>query len=376
MNTEALTIPLALLFTVVAVLLGALPAVTRPTVPLGVSVPASRLEEPVIRQAIGRFRLLIAIAWVVCVALLVVLGQTAAAPAELLCVFLFIIAQLASYVIARRMIVRAKRDGGWYEGVPVRVAGSVTAPAEPAPVPTGWGVASVVLLAVAYAVGILLYPSLPGRLPTHWGFDGQPDVYADKNAWTVFGPLFIGTVVVAGLFALSFLGRVVPIRALPGADAATNARRQHDMRSAMSSLIGRLMFLISLEFAWATVGPRLFPELARTSAAGAIVVVALMFVIIVLFIVRWRRLMVGDARLVAAERAAHGTVDTPDDDRFWKAGLLYVNRDDPALFVQRRFGVGWTVNLGHPAGVVIGVIVALVIVGVVTFALTHAAMRV
>ena len=49
-----------------------------------------------------------------------------------------------------------------------------------------------------------------------------------------------------------------------------------------------------------------------------------------------------------------------DDDRFWKAGLLYVNHDDPALMVVTRFGVGWTLNFGNPvawlliAGVVAG----------------------
>jgi len=376
MSTEALTIPLALVFTVVAVLLGALPAVTRPTVPLGVSVPASRLDEPVIRRAIGRFRLLIAIAWLVCIALLVVVGLTAAPSAQLLCVVLFLIAQLVSYVVARQMILRAKHDGDWYEGVPVRMAGSVTGPSEPAPVPIGWCVASGVLLACAYVVAIVLYPSLPSRLPTHWGLDGQPNAYAAKDVWTVFGPLFIGTVVAAGLFALSFLGRIVPIRALPGADAATNARREHDMRSAMSTLIGRLMFLIALEFTWATLAPRLLPGTTGVHLGGALAVVALILAIVVLFIIRWRRLMAGDARLVAAERAARATVDTPDDDRFWKAGLLYLNRDDPALFVQRRFGVGWTVNLGRPGGVVIGVVLALVIVGVVTLALVRSALGV
>jgi uncharacterized membrane protein len=36
-----------------------------------------------------------------------------------------------------------------------------------------------------------------------------------------------------------------------------------------------------------------------------------------------------------------------DDDRFWKAGLLYVNRDDPAIVVGARFGVGWMLNFGN-----------------------------
>jgi uncharacterized membrane protein len=37
-----------------------------------------------------------------------------------------------------------------------------------------------------------------------------------------------------------------------------------------------------------------------------------------------------------------------DDDRLWKAGLIYVNRDDPAIMVGARFGVGWTFNFANP----------------------------
>jgi len=40
-----------------------------------------------------------------------------------------------------------------------------------------------------------------------------------------------------------------------------------------------------------------------------------------------------------------------DDDRFWKAGLIYVNRDDPAIVVGARFGVGWMLNFGNPVRV-------------------------
>jgi uncharacterized membrane protein len=39
-----------------------------------------------------------------------------------------------------------------------------------------------------------------------------------------------------------------------------------------------------------------------------------------------------------------------DDDRYWYAGILYNNPDDPAVFVPRRYGFGWTVNFGHPRG--------------------------
>ena len=39
-----------------------------------------------------------------------------------------------------------------------------------------------------------------------------------------------------------------------------------------------------------------------------------------------------------------------DDDRIWRGGIFYDNPDDPQLFVPKRFGLGWTVNFGHPLG--------------------------
>jgi uncharacterized membrane protein len=51
------------------------------------------------------------------------------------------------------------------------------------------------------------------------------------------------------------------------------------------------------------------------------------------------------------------------DDRYWKFGIFYVNAEDPALFVSKRIGVGWTLNHGHPISwIILVVIIAIPIV--------------
>ena len=35
------------------------------------------------------------------------------------------------------------------------------------------------------------------------------------------------------------------------------------------------------------------------------------------------------------------------DERFWKASIFYVNPDDPALFVRKRYHAGYTLNFGN-----------------------------
>ncbi len=42
-----------------------------------------------------------------------------------------------------------------------------------------------------------------------------------------------------------------------------------------------------------------------------------------------------------------------DDERYWYGGVFYNNPDDPALFVPKRFGLGWTMNFGHPQSKVV-----------------------
>jgi len=42
----------------------------------------------------------------------------------------------------------------------------------------------------------------------------------------------------------------------------------------------------------------------------------------------------------------------PTDDAHWRFSEVYFNRQDPALFVHRRSGPGWTVNFGRPQAVV------------------------
>lgn len=56
-----------------------------------------------------------------------------------------------------------------------------------------------------------------------------------------------------------------------------------------------------------------------------------------------------------------------DDDRYWYAGIFYNNPDDPAVFVPRRFGLGWTVNFGNPMGRMffIGLLLIILLLGVI-----------
>ncbi len=56
-----------------------------------------------------------------------------------------------------------------------------------------------------------------------------------------------------------------------------------------------------------------------------------------------------------------------DDDRYWY-GFFYINRDDPELLVPKRYGLGWTINFGHPKSkwLLLGLLLLIVLPPLVT----------
>lgn len=73
-----------------------------------------------------------------------------------------------------------------------------------------------------------------------------------------------------------------------------------------------------------------------------------------------------------ADRPSNGMIFR-DDERYWRGGLFYNNPDDPALFVPKRFGIGRTMNFGHPQsrlilmlfliGILVVVVLPLIVAG-------------
>jgi uncharacterized membrane protein len=66
---------------------------------------------------------------------------------------------------------------------------------------------------------------------------------------------------------------------------------------------------------------------------------------------------------------------TRNDGR-WVAGIFYYNLEDPDLWVEKRFGIGWTLNFARPASwlMLLGLLIPVAAVGVLVW-LTHRAIH-
>lgn len=353
------------------VLFATIIALRPPGLPLSVRVPQAHANDAVVASAIRRFRWGLVLAWLVTAALALALAVTdQTSLATLLPVLLYAAFSILVLVLCRRMILRAKREGDWFEGLPVRVSAQITSPAYHHP-PIVWPALAVMVLAAATAVNVALYPSLPDPVPTHFNAAGEADGWAAKSVWSVFGVLMIGTAVVVLLAVLSIVAARYAARTQADDNAEQAALRTRVQRSMLTLLLSQLSFVIALGISAIELAQRLLPGVKWATAASAIGLAILVMVVIIAAVARGREQL----RPANVRDPRNPRPDAVDDDEHWKGGLFYVNSDDPALVVPRRFGLGWTLNLGRPGGIVLTILLLLLIAGVVTVVILTAHLR-
>lgn len=351
-----------LILLILGVSLIAVPSLSRPTVPLGVSVPSARADDPVVRAAVARYRIAVGVLLVIALA-----GALATMRWPLAFAWWtlgFCAAGMVAFVVCRRPIRRAKAEQGWYDGVPVRLAATLTR-ADPAPVSWPLHLFAVALPLLSALVVAVAYPSLPDPLPTHYTAGGVPDAWEPKS-WTAALMLpAIGTAMVLLLLLVAWLlSRHVDPQPMDGHPDAARG-----VRLGQSRALQRMLGLLNVLSAGLLADVAIVPVLNLTpDAVGALVWggVTLTLLPAVWLIVRSVRLQ----REAKRTPSASGP-ESPDDDRLWIGGMFYYNPADPSVVVPRRAGVGYDLNLGHPAGVVFLVVTALLVLGLTVFALVQ-----
>lgn len=268
---------------------------------------------------------------------------------------------------------------GRRETMPHGVFPAVRAEARQAPRSAG-GVVHILLqigpFAVLAAAALYLqtrWDSIPERFPVHWGMDGRPNGWSTRSIGGVYGPLLIAFGICVMLEILSYgIAHWTRQISAAGFEAKSEAR----FRNIQTGILTAVQYVIALAFGSVPflalrANPNASPAIGPL-LLGIFSLVAVVFVILI-------RTGQGGANLSRTGSES----DVPDQtqpagdrtpDQCWRAGMFYVNPDDPAILVEKRFGIGYTLNFGRPAAwLLIGLILAVVILPlVIGLASTHA----
>ncbi|MCI4346726.1 MAG: DUF5808 domain-containing protein [Thermoplasmata archaeon] len=346
---DGLTLALLIPLPVLAYVTWALPDVAPTSLSFGVRVPPSEQEAPGLREIRRSYRrnwLAVSLGLLAPVLLLFLL---AARPENLLWLELAVVPYFLVYFAAHRRVRELKRAKRW---APSAQAIAVVAVGDPDP-DDGMMLGAIAPIAVLLAtliVGILRYAGAPALLPVHFGPSGTPDSYAPKSLDVFFIPVEISAFVTALLLGLTYLVLRAPVRLDPSSPEQA-ALRSHVFRQRMSAgLFGlgavvNLVLLIEGLAVWGLVTP------GPTFVAVPLILLLGYSASFAFVAVRTgqmgSRVAVGEVAPPLASRIPR------DDDRYWRAGVFYYNPEDPALFVPKRVGVGWTLNFARPVAWVI-----------------------
>jgi uncharacterized membrane protein len=323
---------------VVGALMCLMPAVTRPTLQFGVRVPHERARAPIIGRERRAYYWRTAAIGVCCAAAAVtVQGHW---PSWLTRIILLpeLAADLGCFWSARRKIAAVKNADDWFGGLRQTVVADTSWRTDPPRFPVRWLVPALAVMAVTAAVGALRYPGLPAHIVTA---SGHRVPKSTVSVLIVAGQLYF-TAVYSGLM-------LIVHRSRPDVEAADPTASTLRYRRFLAAITRALLTMAAL----ADLGLLLIAlpdwQVYRLSGAGR-ALPALPFVAGVLLLAAVAaRAGQGGSRLNGNVRGLVPAAGTDrDDDRFWKAGLLYVNRDDPAIVVGARFGVGWMLNFAKP----------------------------
>jgi uncharacterized membrane protein len=322
----------------VGALMCSMPAVTRPTVQFGIRVPRERAGTAVIRQERRAYYWRTAAIAVGCTVVALTTRDYGSWWLSKIILLLELIAALGCFLVARRKIAAVKNADGWFAGLRQTVVADTSWRTDPPRFPARWLMPALAVIAATAAVGALRYPALPAHIVDGAGHR------VSKSAVSVLivaGQLYFTT----GYSALMLIVH----RSRPDIEAADPTASALRYRRFLAAITRALLTMAAL----ADLGLLLIAlpdwQVYRLSGAGRALPVLPFAAGVLLLGAVAARMGQGGSRLNGNVRGlALATGTDRDDDRFWKAGLVYVNRDDPALVVAARFGVGWAPNLGNP----------------------------
>ncbi len=223
-----------------------------------------------------------------------------------------------------------------------------------------------------FAYALAGFEAMSEPVPTLFSISGLADGPADKSLVAgLFAPLL--NLVFSSSFAMIGLLMTTAKRSVRGGSGGRSAQAQDAFRRATAHMLSAeglflCLFLTSLSVQTTRMA------LSQTESVGGIpLVIAVAMILYMLACLFWLLRRVGQGGALLEE----GSVEAPltgglADNSHWIGGVFYIDKDDPSLLVESRFGIGYTLNLGNRSARLLAGTYCVLILGLVVLLLTGA----
>lgn len=283
------------------------------------------------------------------------LNMNISASIQMVVMLLYLAITATIYLIFHFKVRKYKKNSNWEINRTVSATLTVDTN-EKKPINQLWFLSYLAIIAGIIVVGIIRYPALPDQMPMHYNIAGQVDRYAAKSISTI-----LAMPIMQIIMTLVFFGIHYSILNAKNQSSGGDIEEELKKNRAFKVIMSKFIFFMGLAvmFLFCITQLSMFGIISiNVTITAPIVFLVVIFLVIVYLAVKVGQ---GGSRLGGRKSLMSGA--TAEDDSNWILGLFYYNRNDPSIFVEKRFGMGYTINFGNSIGKIIIIAIILLIVG-------------
>ncbi|MFS0782606.1 DUF1648 domain-containing protein [Bacillus sp. 1P06AnD] len=256
---------------------------------------------------------------------------------------IIIILPFLFYLPAHKKLTKMKRKEGWFDNKKTeRIIIDTTFHSKKIIHSYSWFLIPGFITITTALISMFMYDSLPSSIPTHFDFRGNPDSYSRTTFGTVF---LLPTIQFASVLLMMAVNMSIK-------KAKQQINAQNPAESAIQSIAFRRRWsgfiIVTATFMCILF---LLVQLSMFNLISSQISIyasfGLTFLLLLYTVYLTIKVGQGGSRIKTGKKAAT-SFSNRDEDEHWKLGLFYWNREDPSIFVEKRFGIGWTCNFAHP----------------------------
>lgn len=339
------------------------PYITRKTESFGVTIPSDLYKHERIvsyRKQYAKYSLVIGLIYILLLfALSFSVSETIWIVIFTVGVFVYLIVTFLIYLHFHKKMKQLKEKEKWFEKRKQTVAVDLTFYNEKKTYSNWWFTIPFLIVVAVTAWSYLNYDLIPDQIPMQYNFEGEVTRSIEKSPIALISlPLVQLFLIGVFVFTNIIIGRskqqVDPANPEKSAKQNLIFRR----RWSLFTIIGSILLTIVMAL----------PQLSFVLNLNQNMLMIIIMVIVGLIVIGAFLLTIftgqGGSRVGGSGAniiiGKSGEKINRDDDKYWKLGIFYFNPEDPANWVEKRFGSGWTGNFGRPLPWIFIILVILI----------------
>lgn len=347
-------------FLIVGILMAFMPYLTRKTESFGVTIPEDIYSSETLKNMRKKYSVQALLIMLLLSVGSAVLSYYALTPERATTIFgiglaLLIGSLFVLYLKYHFTMKRLKADHKWEQEKPQAVVIDTGFRNRKLAYSNLWFLVPALLMLGTLALTLMYFDQIPDRIALQYDFSGEVTRWADKSygavLWVPLQQFF--------MIALFVFINIIISRAKQQINAANPEKsliQNQIFRLRWSAFIivtATFMVILfgSIQMSFIFAFDYKIPLIISGVLTGIIIIYA-----IILSISTGQ----GGSRIKVDNGKVTAEIDR-DDDRYWKLGQFYFNPNDPTMFIEKRFGIGWTINFANIKGwlILIGIIVII-----------------